>query len=54
MEIIMERLIWEFDLKFIAKCPDYHLRAEMLNREIKEIYSPMNFPEDSQINKISA
>ena len=52
MEIIMERLKREFDLKLIAAVPTITYKVEMLNGKTKEIYSPMNFPEDSQINKI--
>ena len=52
MEIIMERLKREFGLKLIAAVPTITYKVEMLDGKIKEIYSPMNFPEDSQINKI--
>ena len=52
MEIIMERLKREFGLKLIAAVPTITYKVEMSNGKTKEIYSPMNFPEDSQINKI--
>ena len=52
MEIIMERLKREFGLKLIAAVPTITYKVEMLDGKTKEIYSPMNFPEDSQINKI--
>ena len=52
MEIIMERLKREHGLKLIAAVPTITYKVEMLDGKTKEIYSPMNFPEDSQINKI--
>ena len=52
MEIIMERLKREHNLKLIAAVPTITYKVEMLDGKIKEIYSPMNFPDDSQINKI--
>ena len=52
MEIIMERLKREHGLRLIAAVPTITYKVEMLDGKTKEIYSPMNFPEDSQINKI--
>ena len=48
----MERLKREHNLKLIAAVPTITYKVEMLDGKIKEIYSPMNFPDDSQINKI--
>ena len=48
----MERLKREHGLKLIAAVPTITYKVEMLDGKTKEIYSPMNFPEDSQINKI--
>lgn len=52
MEIIMERLKREHGLKLIAAVPTITYKVEMLDGKTREIYSPMNFPDDSQINKI--
>ncbi len=52
MEIIMERLKREFGLKLIAAVPTITYKVETSDGKTKEIYSPMNFPEDSRINKI--
>ena len=52
MEIIMERLKREFGLKLIAAVPTITYKVETSDGKVKEIYSPMNFPEDGQINKI--
>ena len=52
LEIIMERLKREHNLKLIAAVPTITYKVEMTDGKTKEIYSPMNFPDDSQINKI--
>ena len=52
MEIIMERIKREFGLKLIAAVPTVTYKVETSDGKVKEIYSPMNFPEDSQIKTI--
>ncbi|MEK9161288.1 MAG: translation elongation factor 4 [Patescibacteria group bacterium] len=52
MEIIMERLKREFNLKLIAATPTITYKVETIDGKTKEIYSPAYFPEDGEIKKI--
>lgn len=52
MEIIMERLKREFNLKLIAAVPTITYKVETIDGKIREIYSPSNFPEDGEIKRI--
>jgi len=52
MEIIMERLKREFNLKLIAATPTITYKVETIDGKIREIYSPSSFPEDGDIKKI--
>jgi len=52
MEIIVERLKREFNLKLIVAAPTITYRIKFLDGKEKEIYSPIFFPEEHLISKI--
>ncbi len=52
LEIIMERLKREFNLKLITASPSVVYSVDYRNGKKEEIYSPSRFPNDSQIEKI--
>ena len=52
MEIIMERLKREHNLSLSPQFRPSLTKWKCWTVKSKEIYSPMNFPDDSQINKI--
>ncbi len=52
LEIILERLRREFNLKLITASPSVVYRVHYRNGGKEEIYSPSRFPDDSQIEKV--
>ena len=52
LEIIIERLHRELDLKLVVAPPTVVYKVENIKREIKEIYSPALLPEHHQIKRI--
>ncbi len=53
LEIITERLRREFNLKLITASPTVTYMLELKDSSPKEIYSPISFPEEHLIKKIS-
>jgi GTP-binding protein LepA len=52
LEIIIERLKREFNLKLIVASPTITYKIQLIDGKEKEIYSPMFFPNEHQIKKI--
>ncbi|MDO8555242.1 MAG: translation elongation factor 4 [bacterium] len=52
LEIVIERLRREFDLKLVVALPTVVYKVENIKGEIKEIYSPALLPEHHQIKRI--
>ncbi len=52
LEIVVERLAREFNLKLITASPSVVYFVHYRNGKKEEIYSPARFPEDAQIEKV--
>ncbi len=53
MEIIMERLLREFDLDLISTAPSVVYQIALSNGEVKILQNPADFPEVTRITEIS-
>ena len=53
MEIIMERLVREFDLDLISTAPSVVYRITMKNGDVNDLQNPADFPDMNQIADIS-
>ena len=51
MEIIMERLEREYNLDLITTAPNVVYRITKINGEVVEVYTPLNYPDPSEIQQ---